>query len=46
MSVLQRSAYLTAVTGYPASAAAGQDVVTSRLEELEADTPAATSDRH
>ena len=32
VSVLQRSAYLTAVTGYPASSAAGQEVVTARLE--------------
>jgi predicted MFS family arabinose efflux permease len=28
---LRRSAYLTAVTGYPAAAAAGEDLVTSRL---------------
>ena len=32
VSVLRRSAYLTAVTGYPAAAAAGEDLVTSRLE--------------
>jgi MFS family permease len=32
VSVLQRNAYLTAVTGYPASLAAGQEVVTARLE--------------
>ena len=32
VSVIQRSAYLTAVTGYPAAAAAGEDLVTSRLE--------------
>ena len=32
VSVLQRSAYLTAVTGYPAAAAAGEDLVTSRLK--------------
>jgi len=31
VSVLQRSAYLTAVTGYPAAAAAGEDLLTSRL---------------
>jgi CRP-like cAMP-binding protein len=31
VSVLQRNAYLTAVTGYPASSAAGQEVVTARL---------------
>jgi len=29
---LGRSAYLTAVTGYPAAAAAGAELVTSRLE--------------
>jgi hypothetical protein len=29
---LRRTAYLTAVTGYPAAAAAGEDLVTSRLE--------------
>jgi CRP-like cAMP-binding protein len=32
VSVLQRNAYLTAVTGYPASSAAGQDVATARLK--------------
>ena len=32
VSVLQRSAYLTAVTGYPASSAAGEEVVTARLK--------------
>ncbi len=32
VSVLQRNAYLTAVTGYPASLAAGREVVTARLE--------------
>ena len=32
VSRLRRSAYLTAVTGYPAAAAAGEDLVTSRLE--------------
>jgi hypothetical protein len=32
VSVLQRSTFLTAVTGYPASSAAGEDVVTARLE--------------
>jgi MFS family permease len=31
VSRLRRSAYLTAVTGYPAAAAAGDDLVTSRL---------------
>jgi len=45
VSIVKRRAYLTAVTGYPASAAAGQEVVTARLEELEADTLTATSDR-
>ena len=30
-SVLQRNPYLTAVTGYPASLAAGEEVVTARL---------------
>jgi hypothetical protein len=32
VSVLQRNAYLTAVTGYPASSAAGEEVVTARLK--------------
>jgi hypothetical protein len=32
VSVLQRNKYLTAVTGYPASSAAGQEVVTARLK--------------
>jgi MFS family permease len=32
VSRLRRGAYLTAVTGYPAAAAAGEDLVTSRLE--------------
>jgi CRP-like cAMP-binding protein len=31
VSVLQRNKYLTAVTGYPASADAGQEVVAARL---------------
>jgi hypothetical protein len=31
VSRLRRSAYLTAVTGYPAAAAAGEDLVTTRL---------------
>jgi MFS family permease len=31
VSVLQRNMYLTAVTGYPASAVAGEEVVTARL---------------
>jgi hypothetical protein len=32
VSVLQRNAFLIAVTGYPASSAAGEEVVTARLE--------------
>src|SRR3954452_13329425 len=32
VSRLRRSAYLTAVTGYPSAAAAGEDLVTSRLK--------------
>jgi CRP-like cAMP-binding protein len=32
VSVLQRTTYLTAVTGYPASSAAGEEVVTARLK--------------
>jgi MFS family permease len=43
VSVLQRRAYLTAVTGYPASAAAGQAVVT-RLKARDAERLAAASD--
>jgi MFS family permease len=35
VSVLERSAFLTAVTGYPASAAAGEEVVKSRLLALD-----------
>jgi MFS family permease len=31
-SVLERNPYLTAVTGYPASSAAGEEVVTARLK--------------
>ena len=41
LSRLSRSAYLTAVTGYPAAAAAGADLVTSRLE-ADAQRPAAS----
>lgn len=33
VSVLPRRAYLTAVTGYPAAAAAGEALVTSRLQD-------------
>jgi hypothetical protein len=43
VSVLQRRAYLTAVTGYPASAAAGQAVVT-RLKARDAERLAAATD--
>jgi MFS family permease len=32
VSVLRRGAYLTAVTGYPAAAAAGEELVASRLD--------------
>jgi MFS family permease len=32
VSILQRNAYLTAVTGYPASSVAGEAVVTARLK--------------
>jgi MFS family permease len=42
VSMLQRRAYLTAVTGYPASAAAGEDIVTTRLDALDAATPHST----
>ena len=45
VSVLQRRAYLTAVTGYPASADAGHQVVTARLK-ADAERLPATSDRH
>jgi CRP-like cAMP-binding protein len=31
VSILQRNTYLTAVTGYPASSTAGEEVVTARL---------------
>ena len=36
VSALQCSTYLTAVTGYPASAEAGEAIVTTRLEALDA----------
>ncbi|HWH96594.1 MAG TPA: MFS transporter [Baekduia sp.] len=42
VSVLQRRAYLTAVTGYPASAAAGQAVVTRLLARDAERLPAAS----
>ena len=45
VSVLQRRAYLTAVTGYPASAVAGQQVVTARLK-ADAERLPTPSDRH
>jgi CRP-like cAMP-binding protein len=34
VTVLPRSSFLTAVTGYPASAEAGEHVVATRLEAL------------
>jgi CRP-like cAMP-binding protein/predicted MFS family arabinose efflux permease len=42
VSQLRRSAYLTAVTGYPAAASAGEDLVASRLK---ADTDRLRGDR-
>jgi Cyclic nucleotide-binding domain/Major Facilitator Superfamily len=39
VSVLPRTPFLTAVTGYPASATAGERVVTARLEALAAQPP-------
>jgi hypothetical protein len=41
LSRLGRSAYLTAVTGYPTAAAAGDDLVASRLQ-ADAQRPAAS----
>jgi CRP-like cAMP-binding protein len=41
VSVLQRNTYLTAVTGYPASSAAGEEVVTVRLKADAERRPAA-----
>jgi MFS family permease len=41
-SVLQRNTYLTAVTGYPASSAAGEAVVTARLKADAERRPAAS----
>jgi hypothetical protein len=32
VAVIRRSGYLTAVTGYPAAAAAGEDLAATRLE--------------
>ena len=45
VSVLRRSPYLTAVTGYPAAAVAGEDLVTSRLEADAERLPAASDAR-
>jgi CRP-like cAMP-binding protein len=45
VSVLQRNTYLTAVTGYPASSAAGQEVVTARLKVDAERRPAAIDDQ-
>jgi CRP-like cAMP-binding protein len=42
-SVLQRNTFLTAVTGYPASSAAGEEVVAARLK-ADADRRPARSD--
>jgi CRP-like cAMP-binding protein len=42
VSVLQRNAYLTAVTGYPASSDAGEEVVTARLKADAERRPAAS----
>jgi MFS family permease len=42
VSVLQRNTYLTAVTGYPASSAAGEEVVTARLKADAERRPAAS----
>lgn len=45
VSVLQRNTYLTAVTGYPASSAAGQEAVTARLEADAERRPGAIDDQ-
>jgi hypothetical protein len=45
VSVLRRGAYLTAVTGYPAAAAAGEDLVTSRLTTDAEQLPTASDAR-
>jgi cyclic nucleotide-binding protein len=45
VSVLRRSAYLTAVTGYPAAATAGEDLVATRLEADVARLPPAGATR-
>jgi CRP-like cAMP-binding protein len=42
VSVLQRNVFLTAVTGYPASSAAGEEVVIARLKADAARRPAAS----
>jgi hypothetical protein len=44
VSALQCSTYLTAVTGYPASAEAGEAIVTTRLEALDAAIAAQTGE--
>jgi CRP-like cAMP-binding protein len=43
VSVLQRNTYLTAVSGYPASSAAGEEIVTARLK-ADAERPATAID--
>lgn len=45
VSVLPRNPFLTAVTGYPASATAGERVVTARLEALAVQPPPSRADR-
>jgi CRP-like cAMP-binding protein len=42
VSVLQRNTYLTAVSGYPTSAAAGEEVVAARLKADAVRRPAAS----
>jgi hypothetical protein len=43
VAILQRPAFLTAVTGYPVSATAGHEVV-ARVRASDAELPAATDD--
>jgi Na+/melibiose symporter-like transporter len=43
VSVLERNTFLTAVTGYPASSAAGEEVVTARLKADAERRPAASN---
>jgi hypothetical protein len=45
VSVLPRNPFLTAVTGYPASAIAGERVVTARLDALASPEPSAGDSR-